>query len=226
MTRMARRGAIKALGSAMLLAFASCAAPSQPASSPFDEPVRSALAKRLSDDNMVVDLVDTQFIRYRSDGRLEGFACRHAQGFLFYPYRSGPNGGVSVGACAKDKVLNAKYADGQAKAFKAAIAGTPLPGAPSLLPLVTRRADGVVIYLPQLILSGLGGAGGHGAALVETVLLVPNEGSRVFVAQGVKPSTGCDDTPNAIPLCRDFPALLKELAEMARASSGSARSRQ
>lgn len=180
---------------------------------PLPRDVQQAIHNRLSGPNMGLGALKPSFVRYSPEGKVETFGCQYGAAYRLYAYRSDGGGIVSVGECKKDAVLNERYADIQAEAFKTAVGDRSLGLSSDLFrPRIARSEGKTTIYLVQLLASGAGGAGGHGAVGLETVLIVPTSGQQVFLAQGTRPGNCVDG--DTLEACSAFPKLLEDLAEL------------
>lgn len=163
-------------------------------------------------------VLETQFVRYGADGKLESFQCSPSVTFRFYVFHSDTGGGVSVGECSKNDQLNENMTELQSKGFEAALSavGSNMNNVrkvfgDALKPQVIQERDAMFIHITQWLLSGVGGAGGHGAAAIETLLMIPPNSKTVFLVQGALPENACQGS-RQLPLCNKFRSALREVA--------------
>lgn len=167
----------------------------------------------------VVGKSEAQFLRYDVTGKLEAFQCSSITTLTFSLFQSSA-GDISVGLCSKDALLDENMGDQQVRGFEAAVAsaGGGIDSARkslgnSVKPQIIREGGNVFIHLSQWLISGVGGADGHGAAIVETALMIPPNSKTVVLVQGGISQNGCQSgasSPN-VPLCADFRGVMREV---------------
>jgi hypothetical protein len=186
---------------------------------PFPPHVQATIVSALEDGDLTLSgRRNAQFMRYDALGKLELFQCSSIAAFEFTAFHSDNGGQITVGECAKDSLLNEGMAEQQAKGLEAAIsaAGESIGATGKALvdamkPQVIKEKGTVYIHLTQWLLSGVGGAGAHGAGVVETLLMIPPGEKTVILVQGGLPSNACSPGMS-LPLCKDFRGAIREVA--------------
>lgn len=188
--------------------------------------VRATIVRALEDEDLTLSgRKDAQFMRYDAIGTVELFQCPSIAAFDFHPFHSSDGGEITIGECTKDSLLNESMAEQQARGFEAAIsaAGESISAARQALVDATKQQviheKGIIyVHLTQWLLSGVGGAGGHGARVVETLLMIPPIGRTVILVQGRLSSNACAPSMS-LPLCKDFRGAMREVARQVHTSS-------
>lgn len=197
-----------------------CAAPAWAATSSLPNHVRHAAIRVLQINNISVHGMNlSKFMRFDAAGNIEGFECEFMATFET-AHRSGARGGVTIGQCEKNSSLDENFATGQTKNYLAAVAAAE--GA-KLLPVgavntaqgfvkskIAREQGTIFIQLSQFLLPGVGGAGGHGFAVIDTVLVLPEKGKKVILVQAMLGDRECDSLEDAPkpPSCASNGTLL------------------
>ncbi|WP_018153094.1 hypothetical protein [Leeia oryzae] len=192
--------------------------------------VVAAVAHTLESEDVNLDgSEEAQFVRYDVAGKLESFQCPSMTTFTFYLFHSS-TGGITVGLCPKGALLNENMGHQQEQGFEAAV--TAVGGnidylrkslGDSIRLQVIRENGYVFVHLAQWLMSGVGGVGGHGAGLIETLLMIPPNGRTVVLVQGALPQHGCptatsQSTLPKLPLCADFRGVMREVSRQAYAA--------
>jgi hypothetical protein len=161
---------------------------------------------------------EAQFSRYDTLGKLETFDCPAFAAFKFSAFHSGSGGGITIGECPKEARFTESIGEQQARGFEAALSAvggiptaSPKDLSGTLKPQVVRDRGAVYVHFKQWILSGVGGAGGHGAGMVETLLMIPPESKTVVFIQAGLSDNECGPRLK-LPLCDDFRGTLREVA--------------
>jgi hypothetical protein len=165
------------------------------------------------------------FIRYTESGMLETFSCPSSSIFAYAHPHSSVDGVMSIGECPQNKFLNKNLGAQQTKGFEAALMAVGLDRSrfrkefgdntiEALKPEIIQENGTVYIHLLQLLIGGVGGAGDSGIVGVESLLMIPADGSTAIFIQGFPP----DNCSVEEPACGNFRSTMREISRQVLAA--------